>query len=785
MTDTTFWYDTPAAAWHDGLPLGNGRMGAMVFGGARAEQLSLSETTFWSGAPSPDHNSEDGAAIFPQARQALLNGDLEGAERLTRKMLGRKLNFGTNLPFGNLRLTFRQMETAERDYRRELDLDRAVATVRCQVNGVTFTRETFVSAPHQARVMRLASRPPAGRCVRAALDGDEQPHTAWSTGSDGLCMRVQALETLHSDGTCGVTGFALLRVLPNGGRVLALENCIDVQGADSALLLLTLATNFGGADPACLCTERMAAAAALPYETLLQAHLEEHRGWFRRCSLDLGETLHPDWPLDRRIAAARAGEVDAQLYALLFQYGRYLLIGSSRPDSPLPAHLNGVWNDNKACRIEWTCDYHLDINTQMNYWIAERTNLSECHQPLFAWIEHTLVPSGRETARKVYGLPGWVAHIFSNPWGFTSMGWDTFWGVFPTGGVWVAMHLWDHYSFTGDRSFLARQAYPILKEAAQFCLSYLSEDPVSGWLVSGPANSPENAFRVDGKTYSVALAPTVDRVLMDALFSACMDAVGDLQSAGLFPEEAAAREAAFAAQLRQARAKLPPFQVGSHGQLQEWLEDYEEAMPGHRHTSHLLSVYPFAQISAEDSRLANAAKVTIQRRVSAPDYEEGTWARNNITAIYARLHDSAAAWDSLSTLFRKEAGSSLMIGTRLAPADAYEMDYNTGATAGIAEMLLQSPSGALDFLPALPAVWPQGAVQGLCARGGFTVDLAWQGGQLQRAVIHARLGGPCRVRCTGNAQVECQGAPVPLQRIDAQTVEFLTQPGAVYHFIMG
>lgn len=508
----------------------------------------------------------------------------------------------------------------------------------------------------------------------------------------------------------------------------------------------------------------------MSYESLRAEHVKDHQHWFRRASLDLGPSPHPDWPLDQRIKAVRQGEDDPHLCALLFQFGRYLLIGSSRPDSPLPAHLTGAWNDNHACRIAWTCDYHLDINTQMNYWITELTNLSECHQPLFRWIENTLVPSGRKTAQTLYGLPGWVAHIFSNPWGFTAWGWSTWWGVYPTGGVWVATDLWDHYCFTGDREFLRAQAYPILKEAAEFCLAYLIKDPQTGWLVSGPSNSPENAFRDHDHVYSVGLGPTVDRVLIHEMFSICIEASQILE----LDED-------FRVQLTIARDQLPPYQIGKHGQVQEWLEDYEEAIPGHRHTSHLLGLFPFAQISPFDTpELAEAARVSVERRIAASDYEEGAWARNNITLFYARLHDSAAAYDSLTTLFRKEAGNSLFIGTRLAPANAYELDYNTGASAGIAEMLLQSHSGGLMLLPALPDAWSQGHVQGLRARGGFEVAIQWKNHQVGESRIRSTIGGSCRIHLPVQSKVMCQGVKIQTKDVSPQGIEFVTEADKEY-----
>ena len=762
----SIWYTRAARRWEDGLPLANGRMGVMLLGGARAERLYLSETTFWSGEPSLDNNPPDGPQIFQQVRELLLAGKIAEGNELAHRLEGRKLNFGTNLPFGNLRLYFGQEEIGESVYRRELDLDTGIARVSYWTNGAEYHREAFVSAPGEVLVLRLSCSQPGGLNLRVALDGDEQLYRTQAEGQTGLRMEVRALENLHSNGQVGVSGLGLLRVQAQGGRVSALDGQLLVAGADEALILLAWGTTYGGNDPAARCAERIQAGLALGYDVLREEHIREHRGWFRRAGLALGTETGPDLPLNERIAAARGGADDPGLCALLFQFGRYLLMGSSRPDSPLPANLLGAWNDNKACRIGWTCDYHLDINTQMNYWIAEVTNLGECHRPLLDFIERTLVPSGRNTARALYGLPGWAAHIFTNAWGYSAWGWSTAWGVFPTGGVWVATHLWDHFRFTGDREYLEFQAYPVLKEAAEFCLAYLTRDPRTGWLVSGPANSPENNFYWQGQAYTVAMGPTVDRVLIAELFGEVIEAARILDV-----------DAELRARLEAALGQLPPYQVGKHGQIQEWLEDYDEATLGHRHTSHLLGLFPYAQIDPRSTPgLAQAARVSIERRMAAEGYEEGAWARNNTTLFYARLRDGEAAYRSLTTLFRQEAGDSLMTGTRLAPAEAYEMDYNTGSAAGVAEMLLQSQSGTLELLPALPAAWASGRFVGLRARGGFEVDLVWQDGRPVEARVRSHLGGTCRLGGGGGLR----GAWEAPDQAGREVIEFETLAGQEY-----
>jgi alpha-L-fucosidase 2 len=769
--DLTIWYTQPAEQWCDALPVGNGRLGAMLYGNACAERIYLSDATFWSGEPSLENNNPAGPAIVAEVRRLLLAGEIAAANKLCEQIEGRKLNYGTNLPLGNLRVFMAHGDEGLHDYRRALDLDTGIATVGYDLNGVTYQRELFASHADGLLVMRIACSQPRRLGLRVLLDGDEQPFTTSTQDNKTICLDVQAREYFHSDGKCGVDGHARLSVLAEGGAVRSHGAQIVVEGSDAMTLLLAFESTFSGDDPVPACQAVIAAASARSYEELKQRHIADHQALFRRMTIDLGASPHADWPLDRRLAAIQAGENDPALAALLFQFGRYLLIGSSRPDSPLPAHLLGVWNDNVACRIGWTCDYHLDINTQMNYWIAELTGIPECHAPLLRWIEQTLVPSGRHTAVTLYDLPGWVAHIFSNPWGYTAPGWSIWWGMHPTGGAWVATHLWEHFAFSGDRNFLANHAYPLLKEAVEFFRAYLVEDAVSGWLLSGPSNSPENIFLYQGERYAVCLAPTADRILIHELFTECIEA------SRLLGVDDTLRT-----RLEAARTKLPPFQIGKHGQIQEWLDDYDEALPNHRHTTQLLGVFPFDQITPDATpELAAAAKISIARRENAPGgYEEGSWGRNLLMLYHARLGDAAAAYASLNTLFCVEGDRSLMVGTKLAPRNAYEMDYNTGATAAIAEMLLQSHQGSIHLLPALPAAWPSGQVNGLCTRGGFVVDIAWQDGRLTQARIRSRLGGPCRLRSTAPLAVYISDQPVAVTALAADVIEFASSGGGEY-----
>lgn len=757
----SLWYRQPAERWFEALPLGNGRLGAMIYGGIRSERIDLTESTCWAGEASAENCPEGAAERIPEIRSALFSQDYARAEELAQGILGKKLNYGTNLPLGGLEIGFDYPAGGIADYERALCLDTAVATTTYRVGTVLYRCAAFVSHPAQVIVARVTTDAPEGVHLTARLGGGDNPYEVGTDACGDLLLRGQAFERIHSDGRTGVSFCGRLRVVAKGGDVSVSGDAVCVSGAQEALILVALGTTFGGGDPEALCRAQIDAAAARSYGELRAAHVADHLRLFGRVALDLGETSHPEWSTDERLAAVQEGAQDPALAALMFQYGRYLLLSSSRADSPLPTHLQGIWNDNVACRIGWTCDMHLDVNTQMNYWPAEVTNLGECTAPLFAWIERTLMPSGRQTAKQVYGCRGWVAHTVSNAWGYSAPGWSTHWGIHPTAGAWIASHLWEHYQFTGDRAFLAEHGYPVLVGAAQFYLDYLAQDPRSGHLVSGPASSPENAFSYQGGRYANDVGPTCDSVLIREILNACIAASEtldcDSEQRGVW---AAARD------------RLPPFQIGRHGQLQEWLLDHEEALPNHRHTSHLLSVYPFHQINPDDTpELAEAARVSVERRMTPRErWEDTGWARSMLMLYAARLRDGEAAHQHILDMQRKLTEHNLFVvhpPTAGAQGNVYELDGNTGLCACIAEMLVQSHRGEIHLLPALPAAWSAGSVTGLCARGGFQVDMSWRDGKLTEAVIHSRLGRPCRVRC-GERNVCLDVAAGGLCRLDGR-----------------
>ena len=762
--DLTLWYDKPAAQWVDALPIGNGRLGAMVFGGgedasADKELLQLNEETLWSGKPR-DGNNPDAKNHLADVRRAVLEQqDYHLADQICHKMQG--LFAEAYQPLGNLRIDFTHTGQIT-NYRRELDLDRACAYTRYKAGDVQFEREAFVSAPDQAIVLRVSADKPGQLNCTIALDGPLQK-SVQTMGNDRLLLTGKAAAHVAGAGHPGseepvifsnepgegMYFAAILQAQVQDGSIKASGNKLILENASAFTILLSAATGFRNfqSKPDTPLNDVTAKAAALlnasttkPFAELRKRHIDDYQPLFRRVSLELGQTNLSQQPTDQRLKQFAASP-DPSLLALYFQYGRYLLISSSRPGTQ-PANLQGIWN--YQVTPPWSSNWTSNINVQMNYWPAETCNLSECAEPLFDWMVD-LSRNGARTAQVNYGLPGWVSHHnidlwrASNPVG-EGVGAPT-WANWGMSGPWLCSHLYEHYLFTRNREFLRTRAYPLMKGSAEFCLAWLIEDG-KGHLTTCPSFSTENDFMApDGKPAMTSAGCTMDMALIRELFTNCIAASKEL---GIDSE--------FAAQLDTARGRLVPYQIGKFGQLQEWSIDFDESTPGQRHMSHMYPLYPGSQITPRNTpELAKAARVSLERRLAHGGAYTG-WSRSWAIAFWARLGDGDKAWESLSMLMQHSTNINLFDTHPASEGAIFQIDGNFGTTAAIAEMLLQSHD-TIDLLPALPAVWPDGQVKGLRARAGAEIDLSWSAGKATRCEVRPTSSGEFVFRAPQNQKI--------------------------------
>lgn len=736
--DRKIWFNHPALDWNEALPIGNGRLGAMIFGGVEQDRLQLNEQTIWSGKPD-DFVNPEAASSLAQIRKLLFAGEYKAAEKLAeQKMMGDKKIASSYQMLGNLIIDFGKRDDVN-NYRRELNLETAIASVNYTSHGTTYRREMFSSAPDQAIIYKMNASKPAMFSFDLTISrpGDFQK----------LEVDLDHIVIHHDVKPHGVRFATIVKVIQNGGTQKKIQNGLRIEQANEITIIVTTATDYFGDDPDLLAAKQLKTASSKTYDELKTRHVEDYQSFYKTCDLKLDVPGDNAFPTDTRVFAFRQGNPDEKLLELYFQFGRYLLISSSRPGG-LPANLQGLWAD--GLNPPWDADYHININIQMNYWPAEVTNLSALHEPFLSYLRELNV-DGKKTARDMYGLPGSVAHFTSDAWHFSETYGHPQWAMWPMGLAWSSRHLWDHYLFTGDEKFLREQAYPIMKDAATFCAAFLVKDPRSKKLVSGPSISPENTFKTtEGEVSTMVMGPTMDHMIIRDLFSNVIQASTILKVDERFRKD-----------LETKIKQLTPTSIGSDGRILEWSTAFEEPEPGHRHISHLYGLHPGNQITSRDTALIQAARKTIDYRLMNGGGHTG-WSKAWIINFYARLHDGDQSHAHLASLLKKSTLPNLFDNH-----PPFQIDGNFGATAGIVEMLLQSHAGEIEILPALPQAWPTGSIKGICARGGFEFNVFWKDSKLDRLEIVSKLGKTCMLRY-GSRVLKLETSPGKNYELDEQ-----------------